>query len=107
METFMVPRLLEWKKKRAARALAGDDLDIFTSEDEEEEDGSNESGDGKGGGGETESESDTNTIDDTANKGGANRAGGDSGSGVEGNVLVANAHEKETAVVATKPKVDR
>ena len=46
METFLVPRLVEWKEKRAARVLAGKDLSPAAYEEEGEQ-SSSESGESK------------------------------------------------------------
>lgn len=63
MEAFLVPRLVEWKEKRAARVLAGKGLSAAAYEDEGEEGTTttttSESGENKdhgGGGGENSRE---------------------------------------------------
>ncbi len=52
METFLIPALVEWKEKCAARALAGQDPNASANEDgdedEEEGDRDDDFGDGDG-----------------------------------------------------------
>ncbi|CAM9406930.1 unnamed protein product [Ectocarpus sp. 6 AP-2014] len=71
METFLIPTLVEWKEKRAARALAG--LDPNASASEEEDEGEDE--DTKSGDGDDKQHSGVRRDDNDAD-GDANRSGG-------------------------------
>lgn len=38
METFLIPTLVEWKERRAVKALAGQDPNVSANEEDEDED---------------------------------------------------------------------
>lgn len=101
METFLIPTLVEWKEKRAARALAGLDPNVSASEEEDKGEEDTKSGDGDDKQ-HTGVRSDDNDADDDANRSGGvdARDKSDAADGDEG--AVGGGATKADGVATTK-----